>query len=120
MTETLKDLITARAAQDSYFMASVIAVWQEARPNVDVSEFLGCKPDDLWRLALAPRPQGAEIDLHSGAKRIADAFSVSPLALISMLRLFDSMAAFQSPSTNDQELLMAARDRLSKAKEPPH
>jgi hypothetical protein len=111
MSVSLRSVIVSQAAGDREFLASAIARWQIANPGIKVHEVLRCEAENVWRMALARRPKDG-IDFASSVKRIADAFGADVNALVSLLRLADSLEALRETAADTSELLMAARDWL--------
>lgn len=115
--DTLRSSLVERAESDAHFLASALAAWRSAHPDLDPHDLLQCEKDDLWRIALSPRPK-SDTEFATAAKRIADAFAIDLDGLISLLRLADAMDALATPDSGSDELLMAARDRSDKDKDP--
>src|SRR5260221_12458532 len=109
-SSSLRSVTLSRAASDRQFMASAIALWEDANPGTKVHEVLGCQPENIWRIALAPRPQNGT-EFANSVKRIADAFGADVNGLVLLLRLANSLEALREPAEHSDELLMAARDR---------
>jgi hypothetical protein len=114
--DALRSSLLERAESDAHFLASALAAWRSARPDLEPHDLLRCEKDDLWRIALAPRPM-SDTEFATAAKRIAEAFAIDLDGLISLLRLADAMDALATPASVSDELLMAARDR-SDEKDP--
>jgi len=111
--DTLRSNLVERAESDEHFLASALAAWRSAHPDREPHVLLRCKKDDLWRIALAPRPK-SEAEFAVAAKRIADAFTIDLDGLISLLRLADAVDALGTGTSRSDELLMAARERSDK------
>jgi len=110
VASNLRSSLVKRAEGDAHFLASALAAWRSARPDLEAHVLLRCNEDDLWRIALAPRPKN-EHEFAIAAKRIVDAFSIDHDGLISLLRLADAVDALATPASRSDEILMAARDR---------
>src|SRR5215208_2203989 len=106
--ESIQSSLVERAENDGYFLASALAAWRSAYPDVEPHDLLRCRKDDLWRIAIAPRPR-SQAEFAPAAKRIADAFAIDLDGLISLLRLADAVDALTTPASQSDELLMAAR-----------
>jgi hypothetical protein len=115
--EALRSNLVERAESDRHFLGSALAAWRSAHPDVEPHDLLRCRKEDLWRIALAPRPKN-EAEVAATAKRIADAFAIEVDGLISLLRLADAVDALTTPTSRSAELLMAARDRSDKEDDP--
>jgi hypothetical protein len=109
-SDNLRASLVAQAESDAHFMASAIAAWQQARPQIAPHDLLRCRAEDLWRVALASRPKSSD-EFPLAVKRIANAFAIDPEGLISLLRLADSLGVLRGSYPESRELLVAARDR---------
>jgi hypothetical protein len=106
----LRSLLIARASQHSAFLASAFAAWRTGRPEVDLSDLLGCAPDDLWRVELAPRPR-EHAEFATSVRALANSFGLNVAGLIQVLRFADTISTLSSSGANDGHgLLLAARD----------
>src|SRR5438067_467688 len=91
-----------RAQRDRDFVGSAFAWWRKVHPDQDVSQFLGCESDDLWRLALVRRPRHlAEFAL--AAKEVERSFHVDAAAFLALLRLADSLDALRTSGAQSEE-----------------
>lgn len=98
----------AQAARDrSDFVGSALAIWERANPGRSAAVELRCDENQLWRLAVTPRPEGAA--MPRAAMELATSLGVNPLALVNMLRFAESARAFAN-ANDDGEMLMAALD----------
>ncbi|AHE55600.1 hypothetical protein NX02_19705 [Sphingomonas sanxanigenens DSM 19645 = NX02] len=84
-----------------------MATWERANPGRAAITELRCDDNQLWRLAVTPRPAGA--GMAQAAMELATSLGVNPLALVNMLRFAESAAAFAT-ANDDGEMLMAALD----------
>lgn len=97
-SDNLRETLVTRAENDAHFIASAIAAWRVAHPDIPPHKLLRCRQEDLWRVALAPRPKSST-DLPTAARSIADAFEIDIEGLISLLRLADALEGLRSPSS---------------------
>ncbi|MEN0072544.1 MAG: hypothetical protein AAGC63_16315 [Propionicimonas sp.] len=95
------------ARRQPSFIGSDLAVWETANPGKSAAAELRCGDDQLWRLAVTPRPPVA--GMASAAMGLAAAIGVNPTALINILRFAESARAFAGAG-DDTEMLMAALD----------
>lgn len=104
----------ARAAHRPFYLASAIATFQELRDLDDweLLQFLNCSMETLNRLRLCRRPDADSPEFQSDVRRIADAFTIDPTSLLSLLRETASVDAMRgSQADASTGFLMAARDK---------
>lgn len=104
----------ARAARRPFYFASAVAAFQELRDLDDggLLQFLNCSMETLNRLRLCRRPDAESSEFQSDVRRIADAFAIDPMSLLSLLRETASVDAMRgSQADASTGFLMAARDK---------
>lgn len=106
-TERLGRAMAVAARSQPKFIGSALALWERANPGRSVEAELRCGDNQLWRLAVTPRPDGPAI--AEAAMALATSLGLNPLALVNMLRFADSANAFAN-ANDDGEMLMAALD----------
>ena len=106
-TERLGRAMAIAARTRTGLIGSAIAIWERANSGRTAAEELRCNEDQIWRLAVTPRPTGPEMARQ--AMDVATALGINPTALVNMLRFAESADAFASAS-DDGEMLMAALD----------
>lgn len=106
-TERLGRAMALAARSRAEFIGSALGIWERANPGRSLLAELRCHDDQLWRLAVTPRPPAA--GFAEVAMGLATELGVNPLALVNILRFADSAGAFAS-ANDDGEMLMAALD----------
>lgn len=105
--ERLGRAMAVAARSKPEFIGSALAIWEHANPGRSVEAELRCDENQLWRLAVTPRPLGP--GMPEAAMGLASSLRLNPLALVNMLRFAESANAFAS-ANDDGEMLMAALD----------
>lgn len=106
-TERLGRAMAVAARSKPEFIGSALAIWEHANPGRSAEAELRCDENQLWRLAVTPRPHGP--GMPQAAMALASSLGLNPLALVNMLRFAESANAFAS-ANDDGEMLMAALD----------
>ncbi len=113
-----------RASRHRFFLAADLEEFRAHRgmEEVELATFLGCGPELLPKVALCRRPDPTSprfrLDLH----RVAQAFSLAPDRLVSVIREVDALRALKEASqaaTASQGLLLAAREVHEPPDQPP-
>ncbi|WP_056350071.1 hypothetical protein [Sphingopyxis sp. Root1497] len=107
-TERLGRAMAARARTRPEFIGYAMELWEAANAGCSIADVLRCGEEQLWRLAVTPRPTG--IGLTEASFSLAADLDVNPAALVNILRFAESAQAFAG-ANDDGEMLMAALDR---------
>ena len=89
------------------FIGGAMAIWESAHPGKRAVDFLQCDEAQAWKLAITPRPTGA--NMVRQALDLAADLGANAMALVNLLRFAESADAFAS-ANDDGEMLMAALD----------
>lgn len=95
------------AQQRPAFIGRAMAIWENAHPGKRAVDFLQCDEAQGWKLAVTPRPSGA--NMVRQAIDLAADLGANAMALVNLLRFAESADAFAS-ANDDGEMLMAALD----------
>lgn len=106
-TERLGRAMAEAARDRPEFIGSALAIWERANPGRSATTELRCDGNQLWRLAVTPRPAGP--GMAQATMDLATSLGVNPLALVNVLRFAESAHAFAN-ANDDGEMLMAALD----------
>lgn len=116
----MNELILAasrRASKYGFFLAADIDYFRSLKSlnDQELSDFLGCQPDELPRLALCRKPRLVGTEFSKDVVRIAQAFGLKAERLAALIREVDVIRSLReaSPSVVEESspgFLMAARD----------
>lgn len=100
-----------RAQSDPFFLAGLLQRYREEEllDESALADFLGCRPEDLPRLALCRRP-GDGAAFRRDISILAQRFRLHERALIRLVRVAESLEGMANEGG-----LLAARDRESAA-----
>ena len=104
-----------RAEQQPFFLAGVLAAYQDANrlDDVALAALLGCQAADLTRLALCRRPATEQARFLADIDHLAQRFQLRGDQLAMIIRQVDALAAIQQQlqvSDTGAGMLRAARD----------
>ena len=105
--ERLGLALSLSARSQPGLIGSAIATWEAAHTGQTAANYLDCSDDQLWRVAVTPRPKGTQMVERS--LELAADIGINPTRLVNIIRFAESAAAFGEASA-DGEMLMAALD----------
>lgn len=116
-TEAL-DALAARAANEPFFLASLLAAHarSEKLDDAGLAAVLGCQPSELTMIRLCRAPRTEPAEFWEDVNRVAERFGLVPERLAEVVQRGRVVVRFEQPAPTVHEggLLMAARDT-----EPP-
>jgi hypothetical protein len=123
-TKPTPSLIRAahRAVNDPFFLASILKEYQRAHhlDNEGLATLLGCRVDDLPRLALCRRPATEQQAFVHDIDHLAQRFHLQADQLATIIRQVDILNIWQQQmpfhlQATSPNMLSAARDRDEKS-----
>lgn len=108
-----------RAIENDFFLAGILHEYQHANHLNDdaLAQFLGCKSNDIPRLALCRRPFPHQEAFLSDLEHLSQRFHLNVDRLATIIRQVDTLRILREHHAsakglnNPQGLLQAARDR---------
>src|SRR5436305_8883418 len=111
-----------RIRKDPFFFGWALAEYEVANHLDDrgLAEWLECSIDALDRLALCRRPDDEAVRFRQDVRQSADLVGCNADRLVYILREIASVAALRrgANAENENDLLMAARDRKNPGETP--